>query len=289
MKRTLGWNVRRKMRALDRTCDADEIARLSLVTLNGKSRLVYTLFTVAFIKQVAVPAMARTLYRRGTGDIVEQTIKRNDDTIVFFGQLLDHGPSSPTGRDWIERLNQIHAHFPLRNSDSLYTLSTLALDPHDLTAALGRSPFTPAELGSHWLFWRQVAERQHLYGIPETRAELRTWAQQYEETEYAPSDDGRQIVAALVRAFGQRCLPAPLRRWDAHIIGAFCPPRLRDVHGLPIPGPIIHTIIRLGLAVYVHTLALHLVPTDRSLAEDFGDKRYGSRPPADVGYQRTRG
>jgi hypothetical protein len=286
VNRVAGWSVRRRIRASSPIHDADEIARLSLVTLNGKGTLVYTLFTVAFIKQVAVPTMARILYRRGSGDIVQQTLKRNDDTIVFFGKLLDHGPDSPTGSDWIERLNRIHANFPLRNADSLYTLSTLALDPHDLTASLGHSPFSAAELESHWRFWRKVAERQHIEEIPETRADLCRWAERYEQAEYAESEDGRAVVAALVRAFGERCLPAPLRRWDAHVISAFCPTNLREVHDLPHPGLVIRTVIRIALAVYVRTLPLHLVPSDRSLAIEFGDKPYGTRLPDDVGYQR---
>ncbi|MEK8073080.1 oxygenase MpaB family protein [Rhodococcoides navarretei] len=286
MNRVWGRRVRQQIRALDPTEDADEIARLSVVTLNGKNRLVYALFTVAFIKQVAVPGMARILYRRGTGDIVRQTLERNDDTIVFFGQLLDHGPNSPTGREWIERLNRIHANFPIRNKDSLYTLSTLALDPHDLTLALGHSPFGPAELQAQWLFWREVAVRQHLEDIPETRAEMSAWAEQYERAEYAGSDEGRHITAALVRAFGQRCLPAPLRRWDARIIAVFCPPRLREIHSLPSPGPLVRVVARGALGAYVRTLPVQLVPVNRSLAVDFGDRRYGARVPDDVGYQR---
>ena len=286
MKRVTGRTVQRRIARLDPQKDADEIARLSIVTLNGRSALVYALFTVAFIKQVAVPTMARTLYRHGTGDIVRQTVKRNDDTIVFFGQLLDHGPDSDTGRTWIERLNHIHSHFPLRNQDSLYTLSTLALDPHELTAALGHSPFSVVEREAHWHFWRAVAVGQHLQDIPPGYQELRTWAAAYEDVEYAESEDGRQVTAALIEGFGQRCLPAPLRRLDARIIAALSPPRLRQVHGLPEPGAAVRTAVRLALAIYVRTLPMHLVPLDRSLVVDFGDNPYGPRSPDDVGYQR---
>lgn len=91
-----GVVVTRRIARLDPVRDADEIARLSLVVLHGSRALTYALFTVAFMKQVAVPAMARTLHRRGTGEIIRSTALRNDDTIVFFGQLLDHGPESPT-------------------------------------------------------------------------------------------------------------------------------------------------------------------------------------------------
>lgn len=287
--RLRGRAVRLRTTELDPVIDADEIARLSLVTLHGHGVLVYALFTVAFMKQVAVPAMARTLYRRGTGDIVQHALQRNDDTIVFFGQLLDHGPDSPVGRQRIDRLNAIHAHFPMRNDDSLYTLATLALDPDALTSDLAATLFTEAELEAHWRFWRAVAARQHITGIPETRGQLAQWAEQYERQEYAHSIDGRAIADALIAAFGQRCLPAPLRRWDRHVISTLCPPPLREVHALPEPSPAIAWSVRVLLRAYRASLARRAVPVARSLAHDFHDTRYGPRPIEEVGYQRVTG
>lgn len=286
MTRVLARTVLHRLRGLDPVTDAAEVARLSLVTLHGRPRLVHALFTVAFLQQVAVPAMARTLHRRGTGDVVRDTLRRDDDTIVFFGQLLDHGPDPPTGRAWIDRLNEIHSRFPIRSADSVYTLATLACGPHDLTAALGASPFTPAEREAHWWFWRRVAEHQHLEAVPDDVEELRAWARAYEEREYAASDDGRAVARALVTAFGQRCLPPGLRRWDAHVIATLCPPHLRRVHDLPDPGPLLAAATRAALTAYRLTLPLHPVPEDRSLVRDFGTARYGDRPLEAVGHQR---
>lgn len=285
MSRTTGRAVRRRIEQLDLDRDAHEIARLSLVSRNGWEPLVYALFTVAFLQQVAVPTMARTLHRRGTGDIVRETIQRNDDTIVFFGQLLDHGPDSEVGRAWIDRLNEIHAHFPLRNDDSLYTLATLALGPHALTAALGRSPFSTTEREAQWRFWRAVAVRQHLERIPEHRGDLGEWAATYEHREHAPSPEGRAIARALVDAFGRRGLPPLLRRWDARIISALCSPELRRIHDLPEPGALVRACVSAGLRAYVRTLDHHRPSSDRSLAVRFGTDRHGERALADVGYR----
>jgi hypothetical protein len=283
-----GASVARRIRALDPASDADEIARLSLVVLHGSPALTYALFTVAFMKQVAVPTMARTLYRRGRGDIVEFPLRRNDDTIVFFGQLLDHGPDSAIGRAWIERLNAIHARFPLRNADSLYTLATLALDPHAITADLGRSPFTAYELEAQWRFWRAVARHQHIDDIPETREELARWAADYEYREYAPTPDGRAVSDALIEAFARRVLPAPLRGSARSIVAVACPPELRRVHGLPEPTPVVRRVVRAALQAHVAATPLRPIDVDRSLVTTFGTARYGERPPDAVGYQGRR-
>lgn len=283
-----GAVVARRIRALDPVTDADEIARLSLVVLHGSHALTYALFTVAFLKQVAVPTMARTLYRRGRGDIVEFPVRRNDDTIVFFGQLLDHGPDSEVGRAWIDRLNAVHAHFPLRNGDSLYTLATLALDPDALTARLGRSPFTPAEREAHWRFWCAVARRQGVRDIPGSREDLARWAADYERREFAPTTDGREIARALVGAFADQVLPAPLRPYADQVIGVVCPPGLRRVHDLPEPTPAVRHAVRLAVAAYVRSTPVRPIDLDRSLVTTFGTARYGARPPHEVGYQGPR-
>ncbi|WP_405145658.1 DUF2236 domain-containing protein [Nocardia salmonicida] len=281
-----GAQVRRRIAALDPVRDADEIARLSLTVLHGHGALVYALFTVAFLKQVAVPTMARTLYRRGTGDIVCDTLRRNDDTIVFFGSLLEHGPDSAVGSAWIERLNEIHAHFPLRDQDSVYTLATLALDPHAITSDLGVRLFSEAEREAHWRFWRAVAVRQHLVDLPDERAELARWALAYEQREYAASDDGRAIARALIDAFGRRCLPWPVRSAAPRVIATFCPESLRRVHGLPEPDLATRSLVAAGLRAYAAIVDLQRVDPHRSLAVDFGERRYGSRTPDEVGYQR---
>lgn len=285
--RIRGAEVRRRIATLDPARNADEITRLSLAILHGHNALVYALFTVAFLKQVAVPAMARTLYRHGTGDIVRETLRRNDDTIVFFGQLIEHGPDSAVGGAWIERLNEIHAHFPLRDQDSVYTLATLALDPHALTSAFGVRLFSEAEREAHWRFWRAVAVRQHLVDLPEERAELARWALEYERREYAASNGGRAIALALIDAFGKRCLPRPVRSAAPRMIAAFCPEPLRRVHGLPEPGLAIRWLVAAGLRAYTASVDFRRVDPYRSLAVDFGERRYGPRTPDEVGYRRA--
>lgn len=286
MKLRPGLVVSRRINTLDPVADSAEIARLSLVALHGNPALTYALFTVAFMKQVAVPPMARILYRRGGGDIMQFPARRNDDTLLFFGQLLDHGPTSPTGRAWIERLNQIHAHFPIRNDDSLYTLSTLALDPHQITSDLAHSPFTATELEAQWLFWRAVAELQGLEGLPETREALRRWARSYEQREYASSSEGRAVARSLIDAFAERVLPKRLRQHAAQIISAFCPPNLRHIHDLPHPSRPLQLATRVVVAGYARSTSLRLVDLDRSMVDTFGVRKYGEREPFEVGYRR---
>ncbi|MGW0890244.1 oxygenase MpaB family protein [Saccharopolyspora sp. NPDC002578] len=281
----IGGLERRRIARLDPVADHTEITRSSLQTLHGDRRLVLALFTVAFMKQVAVPTMARILWRRGTGDIVRNTALRNDDTIVFFGRFLDFGPDSPEGIAWIERMNEIHAHFPIRNDDTLYTLSTLALDPANIAAALGARPFSPTELEAHWRFWRAVAERQRLHDIPVTREDMRAWALDYERREFAPSAAGRAVSDALGEDFTARVLPARLRPFGREALSAISPANLRETHGLPRPRPAVRLAVRTASRAYLDGVVLRPVPLHRSLARTFGTSRTDTGDPAVVGYR----
>ncbi|OZF04824.1 oxygenase MpaB family protein [Rhodococcoides fascians] len=286
MKLRPGFVVTRRIRRLDPVDDADEIARLSLVVLHGSPLLTYALFTVAFMKQVAVPTMARILHRRGTGDILQFPVDRNDDTLLFFGRLLDHGPTSPTGLAWIERLNDIHSHFPLRNDDSLYTLSTLALDPHRITSSQGFSPFSKSELEAQWRFWRSVAELQCLTGLPASRQQMQRWAADYERREYASTPEGRDIARSLIAAFGERVLPPRLRRHAESIISAVAPEELRTVHALPEPSWVMRSAIRLAVLGYTVATPIRPVDLDRLMVTSVGPRQASSLAPSQVGYRR---
>lgn len=288
MKLRSGSRVIRRIRALDLADDADEITRLSLVVLHGHTALTYALFTVAFIEQVAVPTMARTLYRHGTGDIMKLSAERNADTLVFFGQLLDNGPASPVGRMWINRLNDIHAHFPLRNEDSLYTLATLALDPHRITSQLGLSPFSRKELEAQWRFWRTVAQLQGIRDIPLSRNELERWRLSYEAREFESSYEGREVVRSLIDTFGEQILPRRLRRYSVHLIAALCTSRLRETHALPQPSRFLDCALRAAMVTYSLSNRLRPVDLDRSLVESFGRHNSDPHNPSTVGYQKRR-
>ncbi|MGU3432182.1 oxygenase MpaB family protein [Actinomycetes bacterium M1A6_2h] len=285
MTRQSGRSVTRRIDALDPDRDADEIARLSLVTLHGNPVLTYALFTVAFMKQVAVPTMARILHRRGNGDIMTDAVTRNDDTLLFFAHLLDHGPTSAVGRAWIMRLNDIHGHFPIRNDDSLYTLATLALDPHRITSDVGRSPFGPAELDAHWHFWRTTAELQNLHGIPSSRADMMRWALDYETREYAPTPEGRAVAASLIDGFAARALPARLRRFAPQLLAAVSPPELRKVHDLPEPTAVARAFVSGTVSAYVRSTPIRLVDPGRSMVDRLGLQHLSNAAPLDVGYR----
>lgn len=283
---TIGRQVRREIERLDPLRDDRAVARLSLEVLHGNAMLVNALFTVSFIRQVAVPSIAKILHRRGRGDIVVRTAKRNDDTMVFFGKFLELGYDTSEGLAWIERLNEIHGHFPIRNEDSLYTLATLVLEPQRIAALVGSRPFSGTELQAQWHFWRGVAAAQRITDIPGSRDELARWTADFEAAEYARTDDGLAVTRRLVDDFADRWFPGPLRPLAPEVLSTFCDDRLRAVQNLPEPRPALAYVARSAVRTYFAATALRPVRRDRSFVETFGTARYGARDRDAVGYRR---
>lgn len=288
MRLATGSSIRKEIAQLDPHRDDRQLSRLSLEVLHGNKILVHALYTVSFIRQVAVPSIAKILHRRGTGDIMTATAKRNDDTIVFFGKFLELGHDTPAGLAWIERLNHVHSHFPIRNEDSLYTLATLALEPQRLAALAGAHPFSWAEQEAHWQFWRGVATAQRISDLPTSRAEMASWMTSFEEHEYAPTDAGREATVALVDDFAVRWFPRSLRHLAPAVLSAFCDGHLRSVQNLPTPHPVVSAAARSAARTYFATTPLRVVSRDRSFVSTFGTSKYGQRTAESVGYQRSR-
>ena len=53
----------------------------------GTPLFTHSIFSVAFARQAAVPSIAKVLYRGGKGGIITNTRKRNNDTLIFFGEF----------------------------------------------------------------------------------------------------------------------------------------------------------------------------------------------------------
>lgn len=67
-KRQLGYALKRRIAALDPEEDHEEVARLTLEVLYGEPVAVHAAYLIGFSRQVAVPGIARVIYRGGGGD-----------------------------------------------------------------------------------------------------------------------------------------------------------------------------------------------------------------------------
>ena len=200
--------ARKKIAALDAEKDAHQISHLAFEVRYGTPLFTHSIFSVAFARQAAVPSIAKVLYRNGKGGIITNTKKRNNDTLLFFGEFYKHGDKDE-GKQAIELLNFIHSHFPITNEENLYTLATVVCEPKRLGIFLAnKNMFSKKEFRALYNLWKSLAGLMNIHSIPEDEIKLYEWYENFERKNYAYSDAGKKIVEALAAEFAERWYPS---------------------------------------------------------------------------------
>jgi hypothetical protein len=274
--RQLGYVVRRRIGALDPERDNEEVTRLSLEVLYGDPLMVHGLYLVAFARQMAVPSIARVVHRGGGGDMMGDSARRNDDTLTFFGEYLRRGYSSPEGQAAIARMETIHGRFRITDEQKRYTLASLMFEGDRIAGHLGLDPFTEHERQARWHFWRGVAERMPLGGLPDTRDGFWHWTLDYERDSWRYTDGGRVVVDTLFEDWTTRWFPPGGRRFGRQVLLALMDGQLRAVHHLEAPRANVERLLRAGARAYFILTPLRPLRTDRSWVDYFG-RRHGPR------------
>lgn len=275
--------LRRRMDALDPVADHEELTHLSLEVKYGDGLFVHAAYTVAFARQVALPSIARIVHRKGTGDMMKDVRRRNDDTLVFFGEMLRNGHSSPAGRAAIDRMESIHSHFGIGDDDKLYTLASLALEPDRIADELGLHLFTGGERLARFLFWRGVGVRMGL-DVPECRSEFLEWAQAY-ECRYAYTEGGRALVDQLSADWRARWFPGRAARYADPVLFSIYGEHLCATHRLDAPSPRMRALTARAMRTYAGSTAARPHRLRRSWVDHFGGTHGEPLDIADYGYR----
>lgn len=209
--------ARQQISRLDAEKDFKEINHLAFEVRYASPIFTHALFSLAFARQAAIPSIARVLYHGGKGASITATRKRNNDTLLFFGEFFLHGDSEK-GKQVADQLNRIHSRFPIDNNQHLYTLATLMCEPLRMSRFLtGRVIFSPKEVRSLYLFWRMVAGMLQIHSIPEDEHKMMDLYEEYSRQQFVYTEDGRQIVEALADEFAQRWYPPRMKQFGRQV------------------------------------------------------------------------
>jgi hypothetical protein len=176
-------DVLRELERLDPEQDAHRITQLVLGRIFCDAFFHQALFTVAYWRQTAVETIAPVLARRGYGDTLRSTRKRNDDSLLFFGLIYRDGHHTPEGGRTIGRLAEIHKSFSIPLDDYRYTIASFCYEPLRIPELLGVKGLTDREARAMYLFWMGVARRWGI-DIPEDQVAFRRWFHAYEQRTY---------------------------------------------------------------------------------------------------------
>ncbi len=239
--------ARKKVVELDAEKNAHQIAHLAFEVRYGTELFTHSIFAVAFARQAAVPGIARVLYRGGKGSIITNTRKRNNDTLLFFGEFYKHGDSEE-GKKAITLLNFIHSHFDITNEENLYTLATIVCEPRRMGVFLSnKEMFSKKEFRALYNFWKRICELMNIHSIPENEEVMYNWYHSFEQNQYGYSEEGRKIVEALANEFAERWYPRYLRHSGIQYYYSLFDDFLLETFRLPKPS----FIYRYGVKIYM--------------------------------------
>lgn len=190
---------------------------------------------LALLRTFAAPRESELLV--ATGEFVERTQKRYDDTVILISTIGSHGYESDLGRRAIRRMNQIHARHAIADDAFLYVLSTFVLEPTRWIDRWGWRPLSEHEKLANFHFWRQVGRRMAIPDLPESLAELERFSLAYERERFAPHPANRALAEATRELVLSWWLPRALRPAARGFVHAALDERLREALGLPAPSP----------------------------------------------------
>ncbi len=204
-------------------------------------------FFLAYYRNFAIPSIAETLNRNG--EIPMRPMKRSYDTGIVVYELITSGLDSERGRHMVGLLNNAHRHVPGSPDDFLYVLITLLVVPIRWARSHGWRPPTDTEELAAVRFYKELGQRMHVTGMPDTFEEAASFFDAYEATNVSRSPAGNLLMDKTVQVLRSR-LPFPLRPLVRALLSTmFDDERLVSALGLPRVNRLARTTMSLGLSL----------------------------------------
>jgi hypothetical protein len=222
----------RRIAELDPETDYEEIYRLTVThefPWDMNQALSFALF-----RTYAVPSIGRLL--DATGELVRNSSKRYDDTVLLLDEVSRHGMHTDGGRRAVRRINQMHGSYDISNDDMRYVLSTFVVTPKRWLDDYGWRPLSPAEVTASVRYYLELGTLMGIKALPPTYDAFERLLDTYEAEHFAFDEGGRRVAdstLALMLTFYPSFLGRPMELFsralmDDPLLQAFgyaAPPR----------------------------------------------------------------
>jgi hypothetical protein len=240
---------RRRIRALDPHRDHLEIFQLML-----REEFPWDLrmaLNLAFNRSFSLPPIARVL--TGSGELLERTRKRIDDTGLLMYEIIINGFDHPRSRAAVARMNAMHRRRRDDNDLFLYVLGALVVTPVRWLDRYGwRRPDAGERVAVHETF-KQLGVLMGIADIPESYEDFARWFAAYDEENLTPSEEAAAIERATRSLLIGR-LPGPLHRLGDALVSSLYDERLRAAVGAPKAPWAVKVALHLALRVRARLL-----------------------------------
>ncbi|WP_437964800.1 oxygenase MpaB family protein [Sorangium sp. So ce260] len=182
-----------------------------------------------------------------TGELLQRTQKRYDDTTLILSEILENGYDSERGRAALRRMNQQHRRYTIPNDEYLHTLSTFIFEPIRWNERFAWRPLTRKEKLAGYHFWKQVGTLMNIRDIPPSYEAFERFKIEFEAEHLRFSENNHRLAVATRDLMLGWVLPRALWPLGAQVIHAIIDDPLLDALGLPRPSPALRRVVEAAL------------------------------------------
>jgi hypothetical protein len=199
----------------------------------------------ALFRTYAVPSISALLFQ--TGEFIARPQKRYDDTELILYEITEHGFDSERGRAALQRMNQMHSRFSIKNDDFLYVLSTFVFEPIRWINRFGWRVLTENEQQGLFQFYRELGRRMAIKDIPSDLHVFEQYNIAYERNYFRFAETNVQIGSATRDLLLGFYLPKCLWPLGKQVVNAMLDDRLCACFGFAKAPGIVQTLIQSAL------------------------------------------
>ena len=155
-----------------------------------------------------------------TGEFLQRTQKRYDDTVLILSEILENGYDSPRGHAALVRMNKQHGRYTIPNDEFIYTLSTFILEPVRWIDRYGWRRVTATEKQAFFYYWTELGRRMGIRDMPGSFEAFDAFNRAFEREQFRYSPDNEAIALATRNLMLSWVLPKPLWRIGAPFVHA---------------------------------------------------------------------
>ncbi|KAL2914281.1 hypothetical protein HK105_206227 [Polyrhizophydium stewartii] len=213
-------------------------------------------------KTYSIPSISKLLV--ATGEMSDRCARRTVDTDLLMREFTEHSLLSERGQTALRRMNFLHGHYPIKNSDYVYVLTVFMVEPIKWVNRYGYRKMHPNETQAHFLYWQAVGIRMGIKDIPATLEDARRYMEDYETAHMKFTETNAKIADATVKVL-LNDVPSLLHGIARQFVYALSPRPLRVAMGFPEPIYGLSTVISGALSLHGLFVRYSMFPRTKPL------------------------